>query len=142
MIAKKIEEIVNKAKTKNNEKMAVSLGAVEKRIEDDLRKGGFDIDLSGYTHEIDLYGVRHAIAEHGDAEGEAKRGQIAITDEDIKGIPLIIKNYDTVKHIGKTPKGLNVFEYRKKIDGTVVYVEEARTGKRTLTIKTMWKFKR
>jgi hypothetical protein len=38
-------------------------------------------------------------------------------------------------------KWLNVFEYRKKIDGTVVYVEEARTGKRTLTTKTMWNLK-
>jgi hypothetical protein len=51
-------------------------------------------------------------------------------------------HYDSVKYTGKTYRELDTFEYRKKINGTVVYVEEVRTGRKTLATKTLWKHKR
>jgi hypothetical protein len=97
---------------------------------------------SGYTHELDVHGIRHAFNHHGDPKAETNRGQVALTEEDFKKIPFIIKHYDSVKYAGKTHKGLDILEYRKQINGTVVYIEEIRTGRKTLTVKTMWKHRR
>jgi hypothetical protein len=135
-----IDELTTAAKTKDNTNKKVSLGKVDGRLSRDLSNLGFD--LEGYTHEIDTQGIRHIFTEHGDPKKEIPRGQVAIADDDIKKLPYIISSYDTVRLAGKTHRGLDVIEYRKKINGTIVYLEEIRTGKKTLTTKTMWKFKR
>jgi hypothetical protein len=137
-----IDALLLASKTnKSNNTVKVVLGDVESRIENDLRKGGFDIDLSGYKHEIDISGVRHAFNRHGDSQKEARIGQIAITEVDIKRIPYIIACYDKVEYGGKSGIGLDVIVYSKKINGTIVFVEEVRTGKKTLILKSMWKYK-
>jgi hypothetical protein len=135
-----IERLVDIAKTKDNENRKVSLGKARSRLCKDLSKDGFD--LVGYTHELDVYGVRHAIGEHGDPQKETPRGPIAITNEDIKKIPYIIKHYDSVKHTGKNSSGRDVIQYIKKMkDGVVFYVEEIREGRQTLSINTLYKRK-
>ena len=63
-------------------------------------------------------------------------------NDDFKKIPEIIYGYDEVSFTGKNKIGKETITYKKSFDdGTIFYVEEIRTRKKTLTIKSMWKQK-
>ncbi len=98
------------------------------------------MDLTGYRHTIDTFAVRHTLKIHGDARREMKRGQIAVSPEDFECIPDILAAPDSVTGTGKSRIGAETITYRKTIgDMTVFYVEEVRTGRRELAMKTMFK---
>ncbi|APM37955.1 hypothetical protein BS101_04000 [Clostridium kluyveri] len=75
---------------------------------------------------------------HGNPNGEARKGQIAITSNDIKQIPNIINNYDYIKK-GNLNRKNQTIVYMKDIKGMVYYVEVISESKNTLSSKTMWK---
>jgi hypothetical protein len=106
-----------------------------------LLKEKTGLELDGYSHTVDSFGIRHAMRQHGNAEKESKRGQIAISSEDIKMAPEIVKNYDSVEHAGTTGKGEDVIKYSKKVNGFIYYVEEVRTGRKELTMQSLWKIR-
>ena len=90
------------------------------------------VDLTGYVHTIDSKAVRHRNNEHlkGDSDD--------ITDDDLKQIPEIIYRPDAAKYYKR--KYLDHLNYEKTMsDGTYYYIEEVRTGKKTLTTKTIYK---
>lgn len=131
---------IEKAKNSPNDKLKVSIGAVSSKLVAEARRNGFDID--GYSHDVDVSGVRHAFKQHGSNQ-EYKRGQIPINDEDIKRIPEVIYNFDKVTFGTKDSKGTDIITYEKRMDdGNVFYLEEIRTGRKTLTLKTMYKKRR
>jgi hypothetical protein len=135
-----IEQVIDKALNDPNARQKFVIGSVDKKLADAASKAGFSID--GYDHDLDVSGVRHAFLDHGNENKEASRGQIAITQEDIKKIPEVIKSYDTVEFPGKNKIGRDLIRYVKKMDdGTVFYVEEIRSKQKTLTIQTLWKGK-
>ena len=77
--------------------------------------------------------------EHGDAIKESKRGQIAITTDDISKIPEIISSYDDIIK-GNLNKNGDTIRYIKNFeDGTTYMVEVVPENSKTLNIKTMWK---
>jgi len=123
-----------------NEKVDTSFEPAE--FDEEYAKAN-GIDLTGYMHNIDTSAIRHIFNNHGDVKAEDKRGQIAITDEDIKTLPnYIINNYDYIAFGLKNDKGLDVIAYAKNMpDGSSVYMEEVRTGKKTLTTDTLYKRK-
>ena len=136
-----IDQVIDKALNDPNARQKVDLGKVDKKLVDAAKKAGLDIE--GYTHDIDVSGVRHALREHGNAKREGLRGQLAITKDDFRKIPDVIKNYDSVDFTGKTNLGREAILYKKeRSDGVVYYVEEVRTGRKTLTIQTMYKQKK
>ncbi len=95
-----------------------------------------------YQHDLDVSGTRHAIKEHGQPKTEEPRGQIAITDGDFEKIPEVIYSYDDVSFTGKNKIGRETITYKKSFnDGTIMYVEEIRDKRKTLTINTMYKYK-
>lgn len=116
------------------------MGKASDRLVKEAEKKGFNI--SDFIHNLDVSGVRHAFLEHGNEKTESKRGQTAISYDDLKKVPEIISDYDNVEFPGKNKIGRDVIKYTKKFsDGTVYYVEEIRNGRRTLTIQTMYKSK-
>jgi len=98
-----------------------------------------NLDVSGYAHVIDNYAINHMLKEHGDANEEAKRGQIAITKEDMQMIPEVISSPDIIEPAGKTRQGLEGIKYGKKVNGFIIYVEEVRTGNKELAPVSMYK---
>jgi hypothetical protein len=64
-----------------------------------------------------------------------------VTPQDFELIPDILAAPDTVAASGKTRQGLDAIIYQKQMDGTVYYVEEARTGQHELATMTMYKRK-
>lgn len=63
-----------------------------------------------------------------------------MTKENFEKIPEITANPGRVRLSAKpTKQGLQAIEYEKKFNGTTIVVEEVRTGKGKLTLKTMYK---
>jgi phage-related protein (TIGR01555 family) len=96
-------------------------------------------DVSGYTRIIDNYAIRHIQAGHGDPNTESRRGQLAITKDDIAMIPDIVSSYDKAEAI--ETGGRDGIGYTKRINGTVYYIEELRVGRKELAAVSMRKFK-
>lgn len=130
--------LLQKAKNSPNERQIITIGKVNDKLNKEALKHNFD--LNDYEHNIDVSGARHVFKEHGSAKTETPRGQKPIIDADFKKIPHILYFYDDISFTGKNKIGCETITYRKKFpDGTIYYVEEIRTGKKTLTINTMYK---
>lgn len=137
---KELTQVIEKAKNNPTETHKLIIGKVSKKLEEKARINGFDI--AGFNHDIDVSGTRHAFKEHGTEKTEKPRGQVPIDDNDFKNIPDVIYNYDEITFTGKNKTGLETITYKKKMkDNTIYYVEEIRTGRKTLTINTMYKHK-
>ena len=92
--------------------------------------------------------LQHSLNHHRNAEREAKRGQIAITKDDLKRIPEVLADYDSIlpgKGIADGKNQESVVFRKKYPDGTVACVEldvfNDSMKKRTLKFQTMWKEK-
>ena len=135
-----LKQVIDKAKNNPTEHQKLVIGTVSKDLEEKAKENGFDI--AGYQHDLDVSGTRHAIKEHGQQKTEEPRGQIAITEGDFEKIPEVIYGYDDVSFTGKNKIGRETITYKKSFDdGTIMYVEEIRDKRKTLTINTMYKYK-
>ena len=131
-------EAVLKAAPNQTEKAVV--GRVSPQLSTAAKEHGLNID--GYIHNIETSAVQHTRKRHGIPQREERRGQLAVTDDDFKNIPQIIYNPDFVAFGAKNNKGLDLIIYGKNMpDGSSVYVEEIRTGKKTLTTNSLRKYK-
>ena len=100
---------------------------------------GAPIDVDGFRHVVLARDIRHAIKQHGDAAQEARRGQLAITADDIASIPVIVESFNTIT-ARKRKSAPPTIRYEKQFpDGLVYMVEEVRRGKGELAFKTMLK---
>lgn len=97
-------------------------------------------DLDGYNHAVDNFAMRHMQLRHGDAKTEESKGQIAITREDVARIPEIVASPDSVVPL-KTKIGRDGFGYTKRVNGSIFYVEEIRTKRKTLSAVSMRKYR-
>ncbi|MBX5020430.1 PBECR3 domain-containing polyvalent protein [Rhizobium lentis] len=117
----------------------LNLGTVSPELQEVLAASG--LDVSGYHHDIDADSIRHIFKQHGDEEKESARGQIAITDADIFAIPDVVDSPDYVVTGAKNSRRQDVIGYIKQMpDGTALYIEEVRTGRKTLSALSMRKF--
>lgn len=137
---KSIREVIDFAKNgAANEKRGVRFARVDDAAAATIKEST-GADVSGYIHMIDNFGIRHALNEHGNPDVEARRGNIAITENDILKVPEIIKSYDRVENGGTDTSGRSLVRYIKTdTDGTIYYVEEIRSKRKELALKTMWK---
>ena len=104
----------------------------------EARQYGLDID--GYLHVIEGQAVNHIIRRHGNPAVEKTRGQIALTDADLENIADVVSSPDARIYGIKTHDGLDIIASVKKMpDGTLALVEEVRTGRRKLGVKTLRK---
>ena len=84
--------------------------------------------------------ITHALKNHGNEAAEAKRGQIAITRDDIASYIDYVENPDK-QILSQTKQGLKALISGKQKDGYYVVVEEAQTKNNRLAFKTMYKVK-
>ena len=101
------------------------------------------IDIRGKTALINSDDIRHIIREHGDPVKEEKRGQIAVTPEDIAQIPTILASPDRVTASPKPDgKGRQTLLFEKEIGGNYVTVQAISEGKNSLQTDTLYIQKR
>lgn len=102
-----------------------------------LLQTGFN--LGAYSAEFDNSAVRHTLKDHGNAEIEATRGQVAIGMTDFGLLPLILAEPDAVYKRGMSKQNVEIIAFSKLIDGEGYWVlQEVRT-KDVLALKSMWK---
>ena len=84
--------------------------------------------------------ARHIKAHHGDESHEKKRGQSAMTPEDVAVIPYIINSFDDAYRAPKNdkPNGEKSVEIMKRINGTSI-VATIEAGPNRQIVVTTWK---
>jgi hypothetical protein len=141
---KSIKELIEVAlASTSNTHAELCIGAVTQRNANDIKQL-INQDLVGAERYLDTSTIRHIINNHGSVELEAKRGQIAITFDDIEAIPQILRSYNKIKYIGKNRLQHDMFEYHTKSDVVYIIVEAVRIRKwgNRMYIQTMYKRKK
>ena len=99
---------------------------------------------AGFTHTVNVSEIQHAIKYHGvKNENETLRGQIPISENDIKKIPEIVRSEKALlsQSVTENGKPAVIYEYSDQ-SGHTIYIEEVHTGKHQLAFKDMWIMKR
>jgi len=134
-----IENIILQSDRPGNIHLKADLGEASAWLADEAEKAG--LEIHGFKHIIDSSAIRHIRKQHGDMEKEASRGQIGITDADILKLPEVIAHPDKVAFGTVNRIGRDQIVYLKKLeDGTTLYFEEVRTGRRELAAVTVRKY--
>ena len=112
---------------------------IDENIDEELMSlaASHGIDLKGFKHVIETSGVQHSINRHGKQSNDRE----PLSIEDFLLIPFIIRNRDRVNISTTTTKQheANVLVYEKQIGLDYYYVEEIRTGKKSLAFHTLYK---
>ena len=98
-------------------------------------------ETAGYSVSVNQSAIEHIKNNHSNAESDAKRGQTAITAEDISRITDIVSNYDSIA--SEPIKGTNNrrFAFVKQFDdGLIVYLADSSKKRRDLRTVSMWKY--
>ena len=95
------------------------------------------IDLKGFKHVIETSGIQHAEKRH----GKQSNDRTPLTIKDYFLVPYIIQQRDNIRiSTSKTrQRESTVIVYEKQIDLDFYYVEEIRTGKKSLAFQTIYK---
>ncbi len=99
------------------------------------------LDVRGMFHVIDNYAIMHVFKRHSIESLEASRGQLAVRDEDFELLPEVVAHPDRIEYVGKTHLGLDVIAFAKRINGSLIVVEEIRAGRNLLAVATLYKRK-
>jgi valyl-tRNA synthetase len=95
-----------------------------------------------FIHSIDRSSINHVLNQHGDEKIETNRGQLKITEKDFEKIVDIISMPDEILKGEPNSRNLETITYvKKESDGTYIFIEEIRTGRKELTLNTMYKKK-
>ena len=119
----------------NNKAEAVFWNTSNTRLEEQFP------ETAGYSVSVNQSAIEHIKNNHSNAESEAKRGQTAITAEDISRITDIVSNYDAIA--SEPIKGTNNrrFAFAKQFDdGLIVYLADSSKKRRDLRTVSMWKY--
>lgn len=84
--------------------------------------------------------ARHTVRRHGDVTTEIKRGQLAVTEDDLARMAQLLCEFDSVEAADPTKQGTPQARFRKRI-GTVDYevFAEVRRAAKQVAFKTMMK---
>ena len=129
---------IAKNKIDVGKKIAIRYSIVSDSAASDIQRVT-GLDVSGYKHTVDSFGIRHAFKQHGNDKTESKRGQMAITAEDIARIPDVVSHFDSIESAGQDATGNPLIRYTKNVGGTIFHVEEIRQKRMELVTKTLWK---
>jgi hypothetical protein len=94
------------------------------------------LDVRGYVYRLSSESLRHIDNKHG---AETSPVQVPITKDDLKKIPYIVDDFDTVKLEAEENGEKRLIFKKKTSDGHTFYVEVVSRKHKSLTFKTMWK---
>ena len=103
------------------------------------RISGTDLGEELYDYTIDPDAVRHVFRRHTDAGTELVRGQRPVLPDDFGRLGDLLNAPDTVGPGEDVPGRGPIIRYEKQFgDGLMVALFELRTGRRRLSLVTMW----
>lgn len=134
-----IRSVVEASKQTGHAPQKAVIAPAEPWLVDAAREHG--IDIEGHRHVIDGSAVRHVVSRHGDEKVERSRGQLAVTESDFEKIPAVLAAPDAVVFGTKTRGKRDQIGYiKRQDDGSTLYLEEIRTGKKELAAVSMRKY--
>lgn len=134
-----LSELIAQAKQSAQGLIKKVIAPISSRLKNDLNSQGLQID-DDYNHVIDNNAIRHTLKKHS-GKNEEKRGQIPITDADFENIADVVEHYDGVEVVPGNTSAQRIIYHKAYQDGTVIFVEEQRVGRKELAAVTMWKKK-
>lgn len=99
------------------------------------------LDVKGFVHSIDTHALGHAFRRHGPGN-EHRPNQMPISEDSIAMMLEIISDPDNITSVRSQRSGTKSITHEKRINGHVIFVEQARTTKRTLSLVTHYIRKR
>ena len=94
----------------------------------------------GYSVIVENGTARHAIKCHGDAQAEAKRGQIAVTRDDLARLPQLLGEFDTAEAAETTKQGIPQVRLTKRMQSICYELyAEVKPKAKQLVFKPMLK---
>ena len=133
-----ISDLVRKSLSDKDYKSFFEFGEITSKNAEQVKRE-IGIEVEGYKHVLESDSIRHIIKQHGDKESEMKRGQIVVTEKDFTNLPQVFNNPDKIIKGDTTKRGLKTIIYEKEIEGRLFCVEEVRTGRKKLAVKTIYK---
>jgi hypothetical protein len=134
-----INTLIDHAEIPGHNHETVKIAPASEWLVDRAREHGLDID--GMRHTADTAAIRHARSQHGDEKSEKRRGQLPVREQDLRAIPAVLLVPDQVVFGLKNARGQDQIAYVKRLpDGTTLYIEEVRTGKKALAMASMRRF--
>ncbi|RIK63970.1 MAG: hypothetical protein DCC65_14940 [Planctomycetota bacterium] len=100
-------------------------------------KADAQLDIEGFQHVLDNSAIGHVHKRHGPGM-ERRAGQVPVERSDFERLPAIVQSPDKIT-VERRPDNLDTIVIEKRINGVVYVVEEVRTGRRKLALKTMYK---
>ena len=115
----------------SNVQKKVQYGTVSKSEAEKLEKEtGLRVD--GYKRIIDNYAIKHMIKQHGNAQKEAARGQLPVTEEDIQKIPEIVSSPDSVQYAGLNSREEILSAMRSVLTGRSITLKKRGSARMNL----------
>ena len=136
--SERLESQIDNALQNKNSNGTSYLGKVTDLVSNKI-KSLLGIEVKNRKHTLSDNDIRHMLKQHGNQEVETKKGQIAITREDIKNIPDIINNPDEITKGTNNKLGQTIRYIKRYNDNSTYVVEVAPDSSNALIIKTMWK---
>ena len=96
--------------------------------------------VEGFRDFIDVFALRHIKSRHGLGREKAV-AHIPLDFQDLLLLPDIVARPDKITSGGRTTLGLPAIRYEKRVNGTIIYLEETLLGRQLLAAKTMYKVK-
>ena len=104
-------------------------------------KENIGLDLSGYSRIADAYGSQHLYKEHTNTAKELSRGNVPLSKEDIGSVPEVVTTPDVRIYGTKNRRNQNsIISMKTMPDGSLLVIEEVRTGRKALALYSMWKY--
>jgi len=122
------------------QKAELDLGPMTDEMIDRARaQSGFD--ARGFRIVIPSDDARHTYNRHG-PDGETDDRNISLTLEDFGSLPALMADFDHAHYRPPGPSRPAALTFRKRVNGTVFWVEIIGRRKGRLAFKTMWKRKK
>jgi uncharacterized membrane protein YbhN (UPF0104 family) len=106
-----------------------------------VEAANYGLDIAGFLHSFETGAARHIHAKHGNSQAEARRGQIAVTSDDLIRIPELLTAPDKIVFGSKGRRNQHIIAYIKKLPAcTAMYLQEVCNGRRELATISMRKY--
>lgn len=106
-------------------------------IEAEKIKKRTGLNLNGYERILDKSSIRHVIKKHA-TQKEYERGLVPVLFEDFELIPKIAKP-ENIIYTSRTKDNKDAILYQFEDENVFFYLEEVRTGRKQVVLKTMYK---
>lgn len=134
-----INRLLEVVKQGGNAHDQVDFGTVSPWLVERAAENG--IDLADMTHSADTAAIRHILNRHTDEAVEKSRGQLPIREADLRAIGAVLAAPDRVVFGVRNERSQDLVVLVKELsDGTTIYIEEVRTGKRKMALASMRRF--